>query len=195
MIEACKAHILSTLTGIMGDETPFPFDDGNVFFTPLPRDFLKSNPFAVCCLIHTDKKRAAAKMMANTRSDDFKYYTRIYRRFERQILFRVLLFAGTFTEQWGKPDVENLWDFDAYKGIVNIFEQRISEVRIISDELDCAVRIQVQDSFRPWDDEEARQTLTRRQHKAVVRVEFTGGIYVTKKIPIIQDVDIQPQYQ
>ncbi len=63
--------------------------------------------------------------MSSTRSADCKYFTRVYRKFERQILFRVLLYAPTFEEQYGKAQVDNVWDFDAYAGIVNAFEQRV----------------------------------------------------------------------
>ncbi len=58
-----------------------------------------------------------------------------------------------------------------------------------------AVKIELYDAIRPWDAAEAAQMLKRRPHKAISRVLFTGGIYKQQTVPIIQDVDIQPEYE
>ena len=193
MKEACKQFVIDQLTEIMGESVSFPFSSENVFFNPLPRDYLKSNPFAVCCLIHTDKKKKAPRMMSNVRNKDFTYYTRTYRRYERRILFRVILYAPDFDELHGKPDTPNEWDFDAYKGIVDQFEQRVAGIRVIPDEMDNAIKVELEDSFRPWAQEEVKQTLKRGPNKAIVRIEFIGGIYIQKSVPILKDVNIQPE--
>ncbi|MCG8553584.1 MAG: hypothetical protein MI799_24535 [Desulfobacterales bacterium] len=195
MIGACKQFIIDQLVEVMGDDTPFPFDDTNIFFEPLPRDYLKTHTFAACCLVQTDKKKRAPRLMSSTRSTDCKYFTRVYRKFERQILFRVLLYAPTFEAQYGKAQVDNVWDFDAYAGIVNAFEQRVAGTRVIPDGLNNAVTVELEDSFRPWTRDEASLALKRGPHKSIVRIEFTGGIYVTKQFPILQGVELQPEYQ
>ena len=183
MIEACKHFLKEHLQELESVEGSFAFTDENIFFGPRPRGFLKDHQFAACCLVLYDKKKKDGSLVANIRDEECKYYNRIRKRFERKIMFRIILYAGSFDNQWG---------FDAFKGLIDQLEQKIAEHKVIADELNNAVKIDLQDSIRPWDLEESRQMLKRRPHKAIARVEFIGGIYVQKKVPIIWDVDIQP---
>ena len=195
MIEACKQFLNDQIRELYGYEKVFPFEDGNIFFGPKPRDFLKDHQFAACCLVLHDKKKKDGSLVSSVRDEACEYYTRTRRRFERKIMFRVLLYADSFGDQWGQTDIPGLWDFEAFKGLVDQLEQRIAEHKVIVDEFNNAVKIDLQDSLRPWDAEEARQSLKKRPLKAIVRVEFAGGIYVQKKVPIIGDVNIQPSYE
>lgn len=195
MIEACKQFLKDRILEIEGDRQLSPFEDGVIFFEPMPRDFLKTHQFAACCLVLHDKKKKDGSLVSNVRDEACEYYIRTRKRFSRKIMFRITLYAEGFGDQWGKEDIPGLWDFDAYTGFIDQLEQKIAEHKVIADGCGNAVKIDLQDSIRPWNNEEAKQMLKRRPHKAIVRVEFTGGIYVQKKIPIIKDVDIQSSYQ
>lgn len=195
MIEACKKFLYSQVTGLMLDSHPFPFTRDNVFFEPMPRDFLASLPFAACCLVLKDERQKDGGIVSNIRSGDFSFYTRTVRRFERRVLFRVILHAESFGCQWGVPEFPGMWNFKAAKGLIDLLGQQIASRRVIADEFNHAVKVELRDAIHPLDSEQALQMLESGRHEAVLEVEFKGGIYVQKQIPVIRSVDIQPEYQ
>ncbi|MCG8643339.1 MAG: hypothetical protein MI862_26670 [Desulfobacterales bacterium] len=194
MIQACNQFLIDQISRLAADKEAVPYTDENIFIGPMPRDFLKTHPFAACCLTLQDTKKKSGKLVSNIRSDDFTYYTRTFQRFERQITYRVLLYAAGFGDQWGQPEHGNFWDMDVWTGLVDQLEQRIAGTRFIPDENNMAIRVEALDAIRPWNTDEARQRVKRKHHKAIVRVVFTGGIYTTQQVPIVGDVNIQPEY-
>lgn len=186
MIEACRQFLSARLMEIKDRANAQPFDSENIFFGPMPRDFLKGHRFAACCLTLTDKKRFHGGIVLNQRNEDCTEYTRIRKSYERKVLYRIILYAAQFKDHWGETD---------FKGFIDQLEQRIAHYRVIADALNMAVHINLQDSIRPWDQESSDRMLKKRSHKAIARVEFTGGVYTQKQVPIIQDVDIQPEYE
>lgn len=186
MMGACRQFLSARLMEIRDRSGGQPFSETNIFFEPMPRDFLKDNAFAAWCFPLQDQKRFNGGLVSNVRDADCKYYTRIRKTYDRKTLYRIGLYAAEFTDQWGEDD---------FKGFVDQFEQAVAGCRVIPDALNMAVTVRLMDAVRPWDDEEARQRLKRRPHKALVRVEFEGGIYTQHQVPIIQDVDLQPEYE
>ena len=184
MIEACKQFLTDRIMGLAGVEQVGPFTKDNIFFGPMSRDFLKTNQFAACCLVAMDKKKKSGRLMSNVRDLEAGVFTRTWKRFERQLLVRCILYAESFDDHWGKK-TGVVWDFSAFKGFVDQLEADIAGYKVIADQLNNAVHIELEDSIRPWDLEESRQRLKKTPHKAIVRVEFTGGIYVQKQFPII----------
>jgi hypothetical protein len=152
----------------------------------MPRDFLKTHDFAACCLVHQDKKTPDGRLVANVRNAECTQYTRTYRVFKRKVLFRVVLFASEFRNAWGEMD---------FKGFIDQFDDGVAGVRTITDSLGVAVHIDLHDSIRPWNQEEADRTIKRRGLKAIARVEFTGGVYRQTTVPIISDVEIEPSME
>ncbi|MCP3942214.1 MAG: hypothetical protein GY710_12110 [Desulfobacteraceae bacterium] len=194
MIEACKQFLIDRVQEITDSDQGQPFTPDNIFFSPLPRDFLKKNRFAACLLVAMDKKKKNGRLMSNVRDLEAHVFVRTYKRFERKIMVRCILYASSFEDLWSKKKGE-IWDLNAFKGFVDQLEQNIAKHKVIADELNNAVKITLEDSIRPWDLEEGRQSLKKTPHKAIVRVEFKGGIYVQKQVPIIKSVDIQPEFK
>ncbi|OGV50945.1 MAG: hypothetical protein A2X49_15365 [Lentisphaerae bacterium GWF2_52_8] len=186
MIPAMREFLLNRLLEIRQSGGDPAFSPGNIFFGPMPRDFLKDNAYAACCLLHQDTKKYNGSLTANVRNEECTFYTRTRKVFNRVIVCRVVLFAAEFKDQWGEND---------FKGFIDQLENEIAKVRVIPDSLNMAVRIELQDSIRPWDTEEAQGMLKRLPHKAITRVVFTGGVYKTIQIQIVQDVDLQPSYE
>ena len=192
MIEACKQFLFDRLAEVVKTDGNPAFtgasqgNPGNVFFGPMPRDFLKNNQYAACCLVLQDEKKKNGRLMSNTLNADKTEFIRYYRTFVRQVLYRVILYAADFKDQWGESE---------FKGFIDQLEANTANHKIIADELSMAVGVELFDSIRPWDQEEARQAIRRRSHKAIARINFTGGIYMIVTIPAIRDVEIEPSYQ
>jgi len=186
MIAACRQFLSDRLLEVLKANGDSAFTEENIFFGPMPRDFLKNNPFAACCLMHQDEKEKAGRLMAVIRNEACTEYTRIIRVFKRQVLYRVILFASDFKDSWGDAE---------FKGFIDQLEEKTAQHRIIPDDLNMAVFIDLYDSIRPWNQEEVKQRLKREPHKAIARILFTGGVYRQQTVPIIQDVDLQPSYE
>lgn len=182
MIDACRQFLSARLEDILNADQQ-PFDSENIFFEPMPRDFLKTRDFAACCLASQDKKTRDGRLVASVRDDECTKYTRTYRVYKRKVLYQVVLFASEFRETWGETD---------FKGFIDQFEEGVAAVRSITDSLGIAVHIDLHDSIRPWNSEEADRTIRRRGLKAIARVEFTGGVHRQTTVPIIGDVEITP---
>jgi len=186
MIQACRQFLSDRLAEIKDRDQASPFGPDNIFFGPRPRNFLKTHAFAASCFTLDDKKKFDGSLVVNKRDADCKNYLRIRRVFRRDVLYRVVLYAAEFKDQWGEAE---------FKGFVDQLELGIAGIRVIPDELNMAVDIDLVDAIRPWDGEEARQRLAKRPHKAIVRVAFSGGVYRQKTVPIIQDVKIKPEFK
>ena len=186
MMAACRQFLTDRLLEVVKADGNPAFPEASIFFGPMPRDFLRSNQFAACCLMHQDEKEKDGRLMANIRNEACTEYTRIIRAFKRQLLFRVILFSADFKDQWGEAE---------FKGFIDQLEEKAGRFRVIPDDLNMAVRIDLYDSIRPWNHEEAEQRLKRSPHKAIARIMFTGGVYKQQTVPIIQDVDLQPSHE
>ncbi len=189
MIQSIRTFLTARLLEVLNASGQPVFSDGdqgNIFFGPMPRGFLKDNKFAACCFTLQDKKKKHGGLVANTLNEDKTHYTRIRKVYERTVLCRIVLYAAEFKEHWGEDD---------FKGFIDQLEIKIAGHRVIADAMNNAVRILLHDSIRPWDVEESKQRIKGRSHKAIARVEFIGGVYVTKQTPVIRDVDIQPEYE
>lgn len=185
MINAIRQFLSARLLEVVDSAGDAVFSTEKIFFEPLPRDFLKKNKYAACCLVLQDEKKKDGRMMANIRNEACTEYTRIRMAFARRVVYRVIFYAADFNDQWG--DV-------TFKGFIDQFEDRVARYQVIADDVDMAVGIELYDAIRPWDAEQVAQMLKRRPQKAISRVLFSGGIYTRQTVPIIQDVDIQPKY-
>jgi hypothetical protein len=196
MIEAVKTFLSEILQGLVladGATHPFrpadpdvPGDLGTLFFSELPRDYLKDNAYAAQCLPLQDRKKPEGRRIARTRNGSATAYTFIRRRYRREVLFRCFLYAEGLEELWGPS---------GYTGLVDQFEQAIAATRVFADSGNNAVRIELHDAARPWNSEAENDRKRRRPHLAIVRVQFTGGIHTTEVVPIIQDAEITPLIQ
>jgi len=194
MMQACRQYLTARLQELLlqdGVTAPFrpadpdtPGDLGTIFFEELPRDFLKDNDYAVCCLPLRDANKRHGKLIARSRTlGDEPQYTLTRRRFSREILFRCLLYG----------DAEALWGTEGFKGLADQFSQAIAECRVVADSGNSAIRVEPQDAARPWDSEVEKDRKLRRPRLAIVRVRFDGGIQTTRVQRIIPSVEIIPK--
>ncbi len=122
MIEACRQFLSGRLQDLETKGGAWVFNDDNIFFEPLPRDFLKSNQYAACCLILQDEKKKDGRMMANIRNEACTEYTRIRMAFARRVVYRVSLYAADFKTQWGEEE---------FKGFIDQFEELVAQHNIV----------------------------------------------------------------
>ena len=113
MIEACKQFLIDRVKEIEDSDQGYPFGSDNVFFSPLPRDFLKENSFAACFLVAMDKKKKNGRLMSNVRDLENNVFIKTYRRFERKIMVRCILYASSFEEHWGRKTTAT-WDLNSF---------------------------------------------------------------------------------
>jgi len=188
MIEACKTFLSERLKEILLEDESPAYTDGIIFFGNMPRDFLKDNDYAANCLILHDRKKKDGAVISRARNVECTEYTFVRRRYLRTVLFRCFLHAENFDDLWGTA---------GFVGLVDQLEQKVAEAdRVIADSGNNAVKVDLHDAVRPWSlDDEALQRAKRRPYKAIVRVEFEGGIYTSWTEPIVPGVEITPDYQ
>jgi hypothetical protein len=186
MNQAYRQFLVERFKEIRREDGSFPYADGNIFTGQMPRDFLKDNDYVANCLVLQDRKKKDGSLISNVRNEACTHYVQTRRRFRRTLLVRCFLYAPTFDE---------LWSNGSFKGFVEQIEQRIAEHRVIADSMNNCIDIDLHDVVRPWNEDESEKRRRRQPHKGIVRIEFLGGIYTTKDIPIVQDVDIKPSYQ
>jgi len=198
MMQACKQFLIARLQELTlpdGNTKPFTRAEPNrtIFFTDMPRDFLKDNDYAVACLPLIDRTRRSGRLIGKSRvmtpaqgAEPEKWnQTLMRRRFNREILFRVLLFA---------PE-DDLHGTDSFTGLAEQLGQKVAGYHHILDSDDSVILIEPQDTATPWnnDTEEARKL--SRPPLAIVRVQFNGGIQTVRTEALITQVEIIPQHQ
>lgn len=193
MIDAVKTFLTLSLSGLLlqdGVTAPFrPADPDNpdvlqtIYFDELPRDFLKDHDYAAQCLPLQDRKRTDGRLIGRERNAEGTHYLFTRRRFRREILFRCFLWARTF---------EDLWGGSGFVGLVDQFEQVLTQTKVISDAGNNAVTVAPHDAVRPWNSETAADRVSRRSHLAICRVEFIGGIHTTESVPIVPSIEFVP---
>lgn len=187
MMLACQTFLIARLQELTlrdGYTKPYRSADpgANIFFDELPLDFLKDNDFAACCLPLQDRNKKSGRMIARTRNAGNTAYTLTRRRYQRDVMFRCLFYGSADT----------LWGGDVFTGMVEQFTQAVANYRVIADADESAIRIEPQDTARPWDSETERDRKLRRPRMAIVRILFVGGLQTTTTIPIIPSVTINP---
>ena len=190
MMHACRAYLTHRLLGlILSDGYTLPYADErcaeprNIFFDELPRDFLKENDYAACCLPLRDASRRFGKLVGKSRSADKTAYALIRRRYTREVTFRCRLYAATAEELWGTA---------TRPGLVDQFQQGIAEHRQFADRGGSVIKVDPQDTARPWDTATELERKLNRPALALVRVQFSGGIQTVTELPLIPDVTITP---
>lgn len=195
MIETCQTFLADCLSKLrQSNDLPayrygavYASEEVNVFFGELPRDYLKDHDLAVQCLLLQDRQKRSGRLIGRQRSADCSQYTFTRRRYRREVLYRVLLYAGRYEELCGGS---------GYIGLVDQLQQVITEApRVLADAGNNAVRVTLQDTVRPWDSEIAGDRQKRRPLPAIMRIEFTGGIHTTTTTSIIPSVEIAADYQ
>ena len=166
MIDDCKAFLESQIKALS------QYDDSNVFYNEMKRDFLKDNDYAVLYGLAKDTKTPTGRKVHREKNSDGTAYTYIIQRYRRVLIYRIIFHAP---------------DDDILDTITEDFEQAIAEVKkIYSGGIE--VKVILDDTVR---NQEKRDRRLRRPEKAIVRISFEGGLYVRKDTPIIQDVNIQ----
>jgi hypothetical protein len=191
MRPACIQFLTSrieALAALDGETTPYRVASqggkpANLFFDELPRDFLKDNDWAACCLSLQDRTKKLGKAIARELNAEKTEFTLTHRRFSREILFRCLLYAPTAAELWGDAN---------QNGMVDRLVQAVAEYRVIAAGDNSAIRIEPQDLARPFDSEVELDRKLRRPRLAIVRVLFSGGVQVVRAQPAIRTVEITP---
>lgn len=188
MMGACRTFLTARLEELLladGLTRPFRSADpgGNIFFDELPRDFLKDNDFAVCCLPLQDRTTRLGKLIGRVRTlGAAPKYTLTRRRYTREILFRCLLHGPA----------DDLWGRGAAAGLVDRFLVALAGHRVIAASDDSVIRVDPQEATRPWDSGIELDRKLRRPRLAIARVRFSGGIQTTADMPIIPSVEIVP---
>jgi hypothetical protein len=160
-----------------------PAVQGNIFFDELPLDFLKDNDYAACCLPLQDRKKKYGKLIGKARIlGEHPKYSLTRRRFERELTFRCLLWA---------PAAE-LWSNGTVTGLAEQFDQLVAQYKVIADADNSVIRLEPQDSVRPWDSNVELQKKLRQSPLAIVRIQFTGGLQKVTAVPIATEVTINP---
>jgi hypothetical protein len=187
MIAACKAFLTLRLKEILLESGLSAYNDDNIFFGNMARDFLKTNEYAANCMIFSDEKKKDGKIVSHVRNEVCTEYTYTRRRFKKDVLFRCFLHAKRFEDLWGSP---------GFIGLVDQFAQKITEAeRVIPDSNNNAIRVELHDAVRPWNTDDVNDRVRRLPHKAIVRVEFSGGVYASWTVPIVPDVTITTEVQ
>lgn len=190
MIQKCRQFLsdrLQELTLSDGYSHPFTAEEPGqtIFFQELPRDFLKDNDHAACCLPLIDRNRKNGRLIGKNRDIVAKTETLLRRRFNREILFRCLLFAPG-ADLYGTAD---------YTGLVEQFSQAVAEHHHILDADNSVILIEPQDIATPWDSEQEQGRKLDRPPLGIVRVQFSGGIQTSRTRALIPSVTITPQIQ
>lgn len=188
MILVCQTFLAARMQELLlPDGTTHPYIDApvrNIFFDELPRDFLKDNDYAACCLPLRDTNKKSGRAIAKARNEEKTELTITRRRYDRVILFRCLLYAL-------HPD--DLWGAGAYTGLVEQLLHGIADHKWIADSDNSAIQVTAQDQARPWNSDEEMDRKLNRPRLAIVRVEFAGGVQKTATQPLIKSVEITPK--
>lgn len=155
----------------------------NTFFLDLPRDFLKDNDYAVCCLPLQDRIKPYGKLIGKQRLADKSAVTLTRRRFTRDVLFRCLLYAPNDAELWGTAN---------QVGMVDKFIQDVTEHKWLIAGDNSAIRVEPQEPTRPWDSAAEDDRKLRRPRLAIVRVLFSGGVQTQTTQAFIPSFTITP---
>lgn len=188
MMPDCRTFLTARLEELLlGDGMTRPYRSAapgaNIFFDELPRDFLKDNDYAACCLPLQDRSRRSGKLIGQARTlGAAPKYTLTRRRYTREILFRCLLYGPA----------DELWGSGANGGLVDRFLQGVARHRMIADSGNCAMLVDPHDAARPRDAGTELDRKLRRPRLAIVRIQFTGGIQTAADMPIIPSVTIVP---
>lgn len=198
MIQACRQFLIARLQGLTlpdGYTKPFVRVEPNrtLFFEDMPRDFLKDNDYAVACLPLIDRSRKNGRLIGKSRTmtpvteaaPEIWRQTLLRRRFSREIIFRILLFAPA----------DDLYGTDSYIGLVEQFNQAIAEHHHILDTDNSIILIEPQDRARPWDNDTEMGRKLDRPPLGIVRVQFSGGTQTSRNEAMITNIEINPQYQ
>ena len=194
MIQLCRQFLTDRLKDLLLPNGTKPFKVAavgppvvapTIFFEESPRDFLKDNDYAVCCLPLIDRNRHNGRLIGKSRDIVAKTETLLRRRFDREILFRCLLFAPG----------DDLYGTANYTGLVEQLNQAVAEYHHILDADNSVIKIEPQDSARPWDSEQEQGRKLDRPPLGIVRVQFNGGIQTSRTRALIPSVTITPQIQ
>lgn len=189
MMQACQTYLTQHLaTLLLADGQTRPYYPGteqapatNIFFDELPLDFLKDNDYAVSCLLLQDRSKPNGKLINKSRDLEAKTQTLQRRRFDREVVYRCLLYAKTAEDVWGAP---------GYVGMLEQLNQAIAENKWISGSDNAAIRVEPQDAARPWDTGVELDRKLRRPKLTIVRVLFSGGIQTTVTQDLIPSAQI-----
>lgn len=188
MKQACETFLKDRLEALVladGYTRPYRFVDPgkSIYFGELPRDFLKDNDYAVACLPLRDATRKNGRLIAKAVNQQAKTQTLTRRRYNREILYRIFLYAKQADELWGG---------NGYIGLVDLLTQGIANYHHISATDNSAILIDPQDVARPWDSDTERDRKLERPTMAIVRVEFKGGVQTVKTEALIPAAEVTP---
>jgi hypothetical protein len=184
MIETIQNFLRDRLIELKrGYGQPVPYLDTNIFFTELPRDFLKDNDYAACCLKLQDRKKKDGRIISRERNADCTLYTFTRRRYRRELLYRCFLHASTYDDLWGAD------------GLVDQFEKAIAKFRVLADSNNRAIKIELHDSVQPSGAQAEQDRKKKRPYTAIIRVGFSGGIYTSWTAQIIPSIEFTSEIQ
>ena len=166
MIQACKIFLDEQIKQIGY------FDNTNVFYDRMPRDFLKDNRLAVIYDLVSDNFDKVSRKVHVERNQGKTSYVYTLQRFERKIRFRCLFYSDNYA-QLGE--------------ILEEFVLKIAETKKIYDSQNIEIRVELDDVLRSQAD---RDRKLLRPEKGIVRIIFVGGVFMSKQKPIIQDLNI-----
>jgi len=185
MKPACMTFLaarLEELTLSGGLIHPFSADDEDrtIFFRELPTDFLHDSDYAVCCLPLIDRTTKHGALVKASRDQETKLLSTVRRRYKREIVFRCLIYGAA----------DELYGTENSVGLVDRFVAGVAQYHHIASSDNYAILVNPQDAAPPWD---ARTEMDRKLKKpalAIVRIQFQGGVQVTKTIPLIPSFTI-----
>ncbi len=181
MIETCRQFLRNQLLGLLLPDSSSAYGANSIFFKTIPRDWLKDDDYGALCLVAYDRKKRDGQMIGRQRNPEMTHYVITRRTYKRRVLYRCVLHANRFEDLWGET---------GFTGMVDQFDQEVSSYRCIADPDNNSIFVSLHDAMRPFDEQVKKERIKRRAYKAILRVEFNGGIYATDQIPIIQDVDL-----
>lgn len=187
MMQSCRQFLTDRLQDLLlpdGYTRPFTLEPSSltIFFQELPRDFLKDNDYAVCCLPLIDRNRKNGKLIGKSRDTVAKTETLIRRRFNREIMFRCMLFAPG----------DDLYGTAGFTGLMEQFNQAVAEYHHIASADNSVIMVEPQDCAISWDSEQEQGRKLDRPPLGIVRVQFSGGIQTSRTRSLITSVTIVP---
>jgi len=183
MINAIQTFLTDLCKALTLETGAAPYTDALIHFAELPRDFLKDNDYAVCCLCLQDRKKKDGRIISRIRNVACTDYTFTRRRYRRELLYRCFLHAQNHDELWRAG------------GLVDQFEQAITACRLLADANNRAIQIELHDSARPTGAGAEKDRQKKRPYTAIIRVGFSGGIYTSWTTPIIPSIDFTHEIQ
>ncbi len=181
MIESCRQFLRDRLMELLLADGTRAYATDAMFFGDMPRDWLKVNRFGVNCLPLTDRKTRDGQLIGRQKDAAGTHYEMIRRTYRRKVLFRCFLYAADFADLWGNT---------SFTGLVDQFGQAVAGHRCMADGTNNSIFINLHDAARPWDADVQKERVKLMPHKAIVRVEFTGGVHVVTRVPIIPGIDL-----